>query len=83
MNQLDSSTGAGADDASINHGFDKVQSSSFMQSSEQNKNLSLLSLRRMKCELSPSYEKAKDVLLTKNVVFRHWRRRDQHLMKKE
>ena len=39
--------------------------------------LTLNMLRRMKCIVSPTYEYAKNLLLHKNAVFRHWHRREK------
>jgi len=39
------------------------------------KDMSLKSLRKIKRQISPEYETAKDLLLHQHVVFRHWRRR--------
>ncbi len=39
--------------------------------------MTLASLRQIKATLSPQHENVKDLLLHKNAVFRHWRRRSK------
>lgn len=45
------------------------------EGSEEKFKLTLKSLRTIKSVVSPEYENVKDLLLHKNAVFRHWRRR--------
>eukprot|EP00593_Proboscia_inermis_P008449 CAMPEP_0171306318 /NCGR_PEP_ID=MMETSP0816-20121228/16307_1 /TAXON_ID=420281 /ORGANISM="Proboscia inermis, Strain CCAP1064/1" /LENGTH=48 /DNA_ID= /DNA_START= /DNA_END= /DNA_ORIENTATION= len=41
--------------------------------------MSLFEIRTLKKTMSPMYETAKDILLTKHPVFREWVRRDRNV----